>query len=74
MPGYVYVASNPAYSYLNVGMTEREPTERVQQLSNSTSTPHPFELLYYAEFKNATSAEREIHQRLRAHRTNPNRE
>lgn len=44
-PGYIYCASNPSLTGLiKVGMTTKEPQDRLEQLSKSTSIPDDFVL------------------------------
>lgn len=63
--GFVYVLANAAMPGIyKVGFTERSPSLRCRELSQSTSVPVDFELVCYAEYENAHAREQEIHSML----------
>jgi hypothetical protein len=73
--GFVYILKNGSMPGIyKVGYTERSPSLRCEELSRSTSVPQEFELICYAEFRNAHAKEQEIHRQLEKHRVNPDRE
>lgn len=73
--GFIYCLGNRAMPGIyKVGMTERSPLQRCDELSNSTSSPLPFELLCFGQVTNARAAEAEIHSGLSASRVNQSRE
>lgn len=64
--GYVYLLTNPSLAGLvKVGRTDREPAERVAELSASTSIPTPFELVYWWRTEHSHMAEAHAHRLLR---------
>ena len=75
-PGYVYVLVNPAFGLnkVKIGLTTREPEERVRELSRATGVPEPFTLVYKAKVPDCREIERRVHERLSVSRINPNRE
>jgi pyruvate/2-oxoglutarate dehydrogenase complex dihydrolipoamide acyltransferase (E2) component len=75
-PGYVYVLINSAFGMdtVKIGLTTREPSDRVRELSRSTGVPTPFTLIYKAYVPDCREIERRVHERLSAERLNPNRE
>src|SRR5947207_2606754 len=63
--GFVYVLSNPGIPGLvKIGFTESTVDERVQQLSSSTSIPHPFTVEAYFLSTDPQRDERCVHKRL----------
>ena len=75
--GFVYVMINPSIEgMVKIGMTTRDPNERVKELSAPTGVPTPFILVYYKQFSDCHLAEEVIHKRLkdRGYRVNDNRE
>jgi hypothetical protein len=76
-PGYVYVLINPSMPGLTkIGRTERDPEDRVRELSSSTGVPTPFILVYHAYFASCSRAEAHVHTLLesKGHRLSSNRE
>lgn len=74
--GYVYIASNPSIpGLLKIGMTSKDPRERVKQLF-TTSVPTPFVLqrVYHVNNTNASGMEARIHRHLSRYRVNSRRE
>jgi hypothetical protein len=76
MSEIVYVFTNPAMpGYIKIGKTSKDNVEeRLKKLSNPSGIPMPFECPYAAVVRNATEAEKAIHDALVAYRTNPRRE
>lgn len=73
--GFIYCLSNPSMPGIyKVGKTDRAPSQRCFELSNSTSVPEPFGILFYVEVDNALQTERALHRDLDAVRVSPNRE
>jgi hypothetical protein len=73
--GFVYVLGNDCMPGIyKIGMTEKAPQERLEQLSSSTSVPEPFWMAFYAQVKGAPDVERAMHDEFDEHRVNPSRE
>lgn len=75
--GYIYVLVNPSMQgIVKIGKTNRNPKDRVEELSNVTGVPTPFILVYQRAFNDVDTAERTIHQILesKGHRVSKNRE
>jgi hypothetical protein len=73
--GFVYVMTSAAFDGLyKVGFTTGSPFKRAAELGKSTSSPHPFEVICYAEFENAAANERRIHFELDHRRVSARRE
>jgi hypothetical protein len=73
--GFVYVLGNDCMPGIyKIGMTEKAPQERLEQLSSSTSAPVPFWMAFYAQVRNAADIERQLHAHFADVRVNPNRE
>jgi hypothetical protein len=63
--GYLYVLTNPAIPNLaKVGMTTREPADRIAELSAATGVPSPFILIFQQPVSNPETAERWAHREL----------
>lgn len=74
-PGYVYVLMNASLpDIVKVGMTTRDPEDRVHELSSATGVPTPFILIYKKYFSNCHLAEKMVHEVLRDSRLSTNRE
>ena len=73
---FIYIArsSSHAVDLYKVGMTTRDVRTRVGELTASTSSPLPFEVLASWPVRDAAAAERRIHEALRAYRVSPRRE
>jgi hypothetical protein len=72
--GWIYALINPAHPHvLKIGMTEKEPKERVKELYG-TGVLSPFALVHAERVSDASAAEAFIHQCFDARRVNPNRE
>jgi lipopolysaccharide export LptBFGC system permease protein LptF len=74
MKGFIYVLSNPSLPSLKIGKTKADPSQRVKELTGSTSIPTPFNIEYYAYVDEFDEKEREIHKLLDEVRVNKNRE
>jgi hypothetical protein len=75
--GYLYLLMNPAMPGLvKVGMTGREPKDRVAELTSATGVPTPFVLVYEVFVQDAPAAEAWVHSELsnRGKRSSENRE
>ncbi|GGA11854.1 hypothetical protein GCM10008018_66140 [Paenibacillus marchantiophytorum] len=75
--GYVYVLLNPSIQgVVKIGMTTRDPENRVTELSNATGVATPFILVYKEYFNDCHFAEKQIHTYLeqRNYRVANNRE
>jgi hypothetical protein len=75
MRGYIYILSNPSMpGILKIGKTERDPDERISELSNVSGVPTPFYLEYKIFVPDCHSAEKSIHEALKAMRVSDRRE
>ena len=73
--GFVYVLGNDSMPGIyKIGMTEKAPMERMEQLSRATACPTPFWLSMFAQVESAGCFEREVHAELAANRVNESRE
>ena len=73
--GFVYVLRNICMPGIyKIGMTDRAPSQRAAELSNSTSVPIPFDLVCFAEIMDAMAYERSLHDRLESRRVSESRE
>lgn len=73
--GYVYVLVNSANPDLvKIGMTNREPEERAEELNSSTGVAMPYIVAYEAETPYPRKVESAVHERLSDKRVNPDRE
>jgi hypothetical protein len=73
--GFIYCLTNQYMPGIcKIGRTDRSPTQRLKELSSSTSTPVEFDIQFYAEVDNSILLERQIHQAFDYARVNPGRE
>lgn len=75
--GYVYVLLNPSIQgMVKIGMTTRDPENRVDELSNATGVATPFILVYKEYFNDCHLAEKQLHSILehQNYRVSNNRE
>lgn len=73
--GFVYVLGNHWMAGIyKVGFTERSPSLRCEELSKGTAVPAPFDLICYAEYREAHAREKEIHRLLADARVSSDRE
>lgn len=73
--GFVYVLANEAMPNIyKIGCTERSPSKRAEELSNSTSVPTPFFVVCYGEFREFQGVEYQMHQYFADKRVNAGRE
>lgn len=79
MEGYIYALYNSCFrdygdnSLVKIGMTKNQVKERVDQL-NTTGLPEPFKVIYLRKVYDYKKIESHIHQSLKHHRWNSNRE
>ena len=71
--GYVYILSNPSFSQVKIGYSDRDPIVRLDEL-HTTGVPTPFVLEYWVLVSDARNLERMIHEELKNFRSNPDRE
>jgi hypothetical protein len=75
MFGYIYILSNPYMpGVVKIGRTERDPNERISEISSATGVPAPFVLEYSVFVPDLEMAEKEIHVALSGNRVDDNRE
>jgi hypothetical protein len=73
--GFIYCLTNRHMPGIcKIGRTDRSPTQRLKELSSSTSAPVEFDIEFYVEVDNSTLMERRIHQAFDYARVNPCRE
>lgn len=73
--GFVYVLGNESMPGIyKIGMTERAPMERLEQLSSSTSVPVEFEMIFFAQVQNPLKVEQAMHRHFDDDRVNESRE
>uniref|UniRef100_UPI00104CF7EE GIY-YIG nuclease family protein n=1 Tax=Pseudomonas aeruginosa TaxID=287 RepID=UPI00104CF7EE len=72
---FIYCLGNAAMPGIyKIGMTERAPLQRCDELSSSTSSPLPFKLLCFGQVEDPKDVEAEIHDGLADRRVNHSRE
>lgn len=65
--GWVYLLINPSMpGMVKVGMTKRQPEERLVELSGATGVPTPFQLIHSVYSEDCADAERRTHEWLSA--------
>jgi hypothetical protein len=73
--GFVYILCNDAMpNIFKIGYTDRAPLQRADELSNSTSVPMPFQVVFYIECSSPKDVESEIHGEFDKYRLSKNRE
>lgn len=73
--GFVYLLGNDYMpDVFKIGFSDRAPHQRAQELSASTSCPHPFHVVCYIEVEDAPSREKDFHRNFAANRISDNRE
>jgi hypothetical protein len=73
--GFIYCLGNEAMPGIyKIGMTDRAPSQRCFELSNTTSAAKPFDLLCYGEVNDALRIEKQIHADFARYRINRSRE
>ena len=73
--GYVYILENDSMpGLIKIGKTARNTHERAKELSNLTSIPTPFRIVFELSSDKYEILEREVHSRLAQYRVGPNRE
>lgn len=75
-PGMVYImrSSSHGNDLYKIGITRRTIEQRAQELSSSTGSPLPFEVLASWEVEDCGVIEKEVHSRLKKYRVNKKRE
>lgn len=73
--GYIYaMACGAMPDLIKLGATTKSPVERAKQLTDSTSSPSPFTVLYSKRVSDCTAAEALLHERFADQRVNDVRE
>jgi len=73
--GFIYCLTNHYMPGIcKIGRTDRAPSQRCKELSDSTSAPWPFDIQFYVEVDNSIAMERDIHEALSNFRINDCRE
>ena len=72
--GYVYVLSNPAFSWLKIGYSKNGGHVRAKDLSKETGVPLPYDCDYELEVDDARFVEGEVHKELDQYRVNRGKE
>ena len=73
--GWVYLMRNKSMpGIVKIGYTMDDPWERANQLSDSTSVPSPFVVVYAQKTRYAKEVEADAHCQFQKRRINPNRE
>lgn len=73
--GFVYILDNPSMpNVFKIGYTDRAPLKRAEELSNSTSIPTSFRVVFYIECEEPQSVESDLHQEFSEQRISSNRE
>ncbi len=73
--GYVYCLVNDSMPGLvKVGMTMRDPSERLKEANRTTFVPTPFTIAFAKRVSDPAEKEQIIHKALAAHRINKRRE
>lgn len=73
--GFIYVlVSSEKPNLVKIGITERDPEKRAQELTSSTGVAMPYIVAYQAPTDNPEKVENAVHERLAKERVNPKRE
>lgn len=73
--GFIYCLTNHYMPGIcKIGRTERSPSQRCKELSDSTSAPSQFDIQFYVEVDNSLMVERAIHAAFDQQRINERRE
>lgn len=73
--GFIYCLGNHVMpGTYKIGMTDRAPSQRCQELSGSTSVPTPFQILCFGEVADPRKIERLMHDGFSAFRVSASRE
>jgi hypothetical protein len=76
-PGWVYVLTNPhpaMRGIVKIGMTQRCPTNRANELANGTGLPTPYEVAWCAPVSDCRFVETAVHKMLDDKRVRRQRE
>lgn len=74
---YIYALQNKSFGvhHIKIGRTTRKPVLRAKELYRGASgVPEPFDVAFACEVTNCKEAEKKIHERLKAYRSNKDRE
>lgn len=74
--GWIYACRNSSFvdPVFKIGQSSRPPSERVSELSASTSVYREFQLVYFVHVADRDFAEGQTHLVLQEFRVNPNKE
>lgn len=73
--GFIYCLGNQAMpGIFKIGMTERAPAQRCQELSGSTAAAMPFDVLCFGQVEDPRNVEAELHGIFESCRVNRSRE
>ena len=73
--GFVYVLGNKAMPGIyKIGMTDRSPSSRCDELSSATAIPYPFNVLAFVPTDDALVLEQGLHEHFDRARCSPRRE
>lgn len=73
--GFVYCFTNHYMPGIcKIGRTDRSPSQRCKELSDSTSAPWTFDIMFYVEVDDSLRVERQIHAAFDEQRFNSGRE
>jgi len=74
--GYIYALQNKSFGehHIKIGKTTNISEIRAKQLSARTGVPESFDVAFTCQVADCNLAERKIHNRLKAYRTNKKRE
>ncbi|WP_445628314.1 GIY-YIG nuclease family protein [Nostoc sp. DSM 114167] len=76
-PGYIYTLQNRSFgsNIIKIGMTTREPEVRAKEIyPGASGVPEPFEIAFACKVADCEVAEKKIHRRFNAYRSNKARE
>ena len=74
---YIYALQNKSMGthHIKIGRTTRKPEFRAKELYHGASgVPEPFDVAFACQVSNCKEAEKKIHERLKAYRSNQDRE
>lgn len=73
--GFVYCLGHDLMpGVFKIGMTDRSPSKRCEEISSSTGVPGPFDVLFFIEVEEPRSVERAMHNFFSAERVCAGRE
>jgi hypothetical protein len=74
---YIYALQNKSFGvhHIKIGRTTRKPVLRAKELySGASGVPEPFDVAFACQVTDCVVAEKKIHERLKAYRSNKDRE